>query len=106
MKLFVDDYRAAPEGWTQAWGISEAIRIIDTISLTHIALDHDIISSTETFEAVARHLALAIRSGIQRKDMVVLIHTGNSVGASVMSELLSQAGCSPIRCSPTEVEKA
>lgn len=42
MKLWVDDIRNAPEGWTRAYSITEAIRILDTIYIEEVSLDYDI----------------------------------------------------------------
>lgn len=42
MKLYVDDIRIAPEGWTQAWNAREAIGFLRTLEVTHLSLDHDL----------------------------------------------------------------
>lgn len=71
LKLFVDDWRSAPQGWHLATTISEAIRVLATQEVSHVSLDHDIhyrvydivrqesfeVSSTEeTFEPVCRFI--------------------------------------------------
>ena len=42
MKLYVDDIRIAPEGWTQAWNAREAVKFLFTREVTHLSLDHDL----------------------------------------------------------------
>ncbi len=42
MKLFVDDCRPAPEGWTLAVSITEALKILATQKVEYLSLDHDI----------------------------------------------------------------
>ena len=44
LKLFVDDYRSAPEGWHLAKTVTEAIRILSgPIPVDVVSLDHDIL---------------------------------------------------------------
>lgn len=93
MKLFVDDYRPAPPGWTWAKNVSEAIRLMDNQPIEALALDHDIKDSTETFEPVARHFAILVRAEVQQKTTPISIHTGNPVGGERMLEILTLAGC-------------
>ena len=74
IKLWVDDIRPAPEGWHWAETVTEAIRILDTAEVTELSLDHDIsykvsighgdprpFCSPETFEPVARFIAMMLR---------------------------------------------
>jgi hypothetical protein len=72
IKLYVDDKRNAPDGWHLAKTITEAIRILATVPVEEISLDHDIsyrvfdivtedfyeVDGQETFEPVVRYLAL------------------------------------------------
>lgn len=91
MKLFVDDFRECPEGWTLARTVTEAIRLIHTHQPEEISLDHDIrvcankrcANRGETFEPVARFLA-AYGYNPRR----VIFHTGNCGAAYKMAEML------------------
>ena len=42
IKLYIDDMRTAPEGWTQVWSIGEAIDFIEEhyAEITHIDFDY------------------------------------------------------------------
>jgi hypothetical protein len=42
MKVYLDDERIAPDGWVQVRWPEEAIRLLQTGSVTHISLDHDL----------------------------------------------------------------
>ena len=42
MKLYVDDIRIAPEGWTQAWNADEAVEFLETGTVAELSLDHDL----------------------------------------------------------------
>lgn len=92
MKLFVDDMRACPEGWTPAKSVTEAIRILATQDVEEVSLDHDIAcrlvggqehSSNETFEPVAYFLALDESMSIK-----IRIHTSNVAAGARMAQIL------------------
>jgi hypothetical protein len=95
-RLFVDDLRECPEGWILARTITEAIRILATVHPQIVSLDHDItfydgngvrqISSKETFEPVARYIAL------MNPRPQVFFHTGNPVGQARMERILGMGG--------------
>lgn len=42
MKVFLDDERIAPEGWVQVRWPDEAIKLLQTGTVTHLSLDHDL----------------------------------------------------------------
>lgn len=92
MKLYVDDIRACPFGWTEARTVTDAIRILATQKVEHVSLDHDIGfqgrhgADLETFEGVAWYIAL------MHKPPRVTIHTGNAPAAYRMAAILKDAG--------------
>jgi hypothetical protein len=100
MKLFVDDIRMCPDGWIPARSVTEAIRILATQFVTEVSLDHDIAcfydqhmsahhTSPETFEPVARYLALMFESEVvDRQDIKVRIHTANFEAGKKMARIL------------------
>jgi hypothetical protein len=93
VKLFVDDYRDAPEGWHLAKTITEAIRLLSGVMYWDaVSLDHDIIFregkhsfSEETFASVARYIAVMPKDRLPR---IVYIHTSNPRGANDMEDIL------------------
>lgn len=42
MKVFLDDMRTPPAGWTLVRWPSEAIRLLETGTVTDLSLDHDL----------------------------------------------------------------
>lgn len=114
IKLFVDDLRECPKGWVPARTVTEAIRILATRDVDEISLDHDIqcqhedqivedtgdetnpptifykqreYTSPETFEPVARYLAVKkYAEGI--RDTKITFHTSNPIGGKNMAEIL------------------
>lgn len=110
MNLWVDDIRPAPEGWTLAKTVTEAIRVLATQKVSEVSLDHDISHSIffngihrpypcgETFEPVAHYLHLLacawenheLYQDAKQPPESVNIHTANPVAAKKMSEILSR----------------
>ena len=95
VKLFVDDIRACPSGWHPARTVTEAIRVLATIPVKEISLDHDIQccgsydsahhASEENFEPVARYIALMLETGAKLR---VWIHTSNYTAGAKMAEII------------------
>ena len=108
MKLWVDDIRKEPKGWTRARSVTEAIRILDTFEVTEVSLDHDIsmkvsvgtkeagyseprpFASNETYEPVARFIAARYTAKFMPACFQITIHTANSVGAANMASILKR----------------
>lgn len=119
IKLFVDDIRREPEGWVRARTVTEAIRLLATQDVDEVSLDHDIScrfnlreaytggdkitpiehSSEETFEPVARYLALMKtyheyaegHCTVNHKHgwpIIVRFHTSNPTGGQKMADIL------------------
>ncbi len=42
MKVYLDDERVAPAGWTQVRWPDEAIKLLQAGAVTHFSLDHDL----------------------------------------------------------------
>lgn len=119
IKLYVDDIREAPDGWTLVTTISEAIRFIARYSesISEISLDHDIsfevrvsgvyrpFPSPDTFASVAYFIGEKYTNRNSRHDLVsalddifmknlpkITIHTSNPVGAETMEMILANYG--------------
>jgi hypothetical protein len=42
MKVFLDDVREAPDGWTRTYTPAETIKLLKTNKVTELSLDHDL----------------------------------------------------------------
>ncbi len=42
MRVFLDDERTTPDGWTRVYWPDEAIQLLDSAEVTHLSLDHDL----------------------------------------------------------------
>jgi hypothetical protein len=121
IKLYVDDLRPAPVGWTLARTITQAIRILATQDVSEVSLDHDIVfrrnrrlpDESETFEPVCRYIKLLntyfeysfqIQGGITEPPMKVYCHSGNAVAYDKYSDILGYRVI-PFACRPEALEK-
>lgn len=108
MKLFIDDIRDAPNGWTLARSISEAVNIVRRypLDITHISFDHDIsipvkvngklraCPSPDTFKVVAYVVADSICDesyGI-REDVILTTHSANPDGRREIVQIFDDIG--------------
>ena len=101
MKLYVDDIRREPRGWTLARTINSAINCIIQFSPAEISLDHDIShetrmggnllihSSDECFCAVANFIGAFYQNKTKPK---ITLHTGNPGGAVKLEHILKDWG--------------
>lgn len=105
MKLYVDDIREAPEGYTLARTISEAVVFIYNYSssIKEISLDHDIshnvrvgdtyrpFPSPETFATIAYFIGEVYKDEGSSIPKIVT-HTANPVGAEKIRDILDKYG--------------
>lgn len=123
MKLYIDDIRAAPEGWHLARTVTEAIRILAALEVAEVSIDHDIshrvmmedtahgsvvsrpYPCSETFEPVAWFLREMAKNRCLPK---ITLHSANPAGAKTMAAILADCGTVEIEvskpCNRLEIE--
>jgi len=42
MKVFLDDERTTPDGWTRVFTVEECISLLQTRTVTHLSVDNDL----------------------------------------------------------------
>jgi len=111
MKLYVDDIRKEPVGWTLAKNIGEAIKAIEMFCPDEISLDHDISHQVkvgkvsrpypcdECFCAVARYITEYYWNP-EREYPKITIHTANPDGAKNLMSILDGFEPEYIPCPP------
>ena len=96
INLYVDDIRKAPTGWHLARSVSEAIRILDTMLVQYLSVDHDKCHSEDgkkfacddTFESVVR---FALRLPKENRPKIAC-HSGNPGAYDAYQNLCEQSG--------------
>lgn len=93
MKLYVDDVRAAPEGWERASSVEAAIRMIATYTgkIDAISLDHDA-GQHQTFQPVAYFIGEKYVDKPKRQVPRIHLHTQNPSGEKHLRNILSRYG--------------
>lgn len=105
MKLYVDDLRKCPEGWTLARTNTEAIRLLATGYVEEISIDHDICTpfSGELSEPVRRRLQIGqetfqpvvyyiVAMNPEFRPKIITMHTANVGAGRLMIQLMEQHG--------------
>lgn len=105
VRLYVDDLRRCPEGWTLARTITTAINYLFNGRVDEISLDHDICfvrggdirMHKETFMPVCQALVML---DVDNRPSKVRIHTANVDAGWKMYDLLEKAGYQDITYEP------
>lgn len=118
MKLYLNDLRACPEGWTLARNIREAVRLVADNPIEEMSLDHDLgmvycrsCAFSDSDEPCFNGLGVKVcdctchveePSGLdflkwihennKWPDQKPKIHSGNTVGAMNMRNFISDFG--------------
>jgi hypothetical protein len=88
MKLYLDDERPSPPGWTQCHTAHEAIQLLETRFVTHLSLDHDL-GPPEA--GTGYDVCLWIEERVHTTSYsppIVTIHSANPVGRQKMKAAL------------------
>lgn len=89
IKLWLDDCRPAPTGWTLATTVAEAIALLRTGRVTHVSLDYHL-TGREKGHQVATFIKEEAFAG-RLPRLVWTTHTSDPDGAAHMREILSDA---------------
>ena len=92
MKLYLDDVRTPPEGWTLVSTVKDMIFLTATENPTHISLDHDLGDTDPDYTGYYFMLWLEreVFCGKYTKENfpVITFHTDNPVGRENMKRSL------------------
>lgn len=87
MRLWVDNERPAPRGWTKVSTLAEAKRHLESGAVERASLDHDL-DGTET----GHDLVEWMQSTGHWPRYKPKVHSGNIEGAIKMKRIISQSG--------------
>lgn len=95
MKVYLDDMRQTPEGWTRTYTADETIILLqkEWKSITEVSLDHDLGPGTsddneQNGEAVVAWLEEECDRRQSSPPFYVSVHSANPVGARRMRQAL------------------
>ena len=84
MKVFLDDQRPPPAGWTLVRWPDEAIALLKSGAVTHISLDHDL---GDDRRGTGYDCITWIERAVVEEDFsppIITVHTGNSAARERM----------------------
>ena len=93
MKVYLDDERATPVGWTRAYWPDEAISFLETGEVTEISLDHDL---GDDDKGTGYDVVLWIEEQVFTNDFTppkMRVHSANSSARQKMEQILSRPSC-------------
>ena len=98
MKLWIDDLRPAPPGWTRATSVEQAKvalrykggRIVEIMSLDHDA--GDFAKFGGDYIEILKWLESEVHSGARNYVPIIHIHTNNPVGRANMEAIINANG--------------
>lgn len=90
-RLWLDDLRPAPPGWTKVRSVNAAIRLLETGSVTHASLDYDLGDYAEDggdgyhiVDWMAEHEVWPAEG--------VCCHSGNPTGRALIERMIARFG--------------
>lgn len=86
MKLWIDDLREPPEGWTWAKNSIDAIRYLDTHEVEEVSFDHDLGGDDTTRPVVI------ILATFNWWPEICRVHTANPVGREYLEGMINRYG--------------
>lgn len=89
IKLWLDDCRPAPAGWTLATTIAEAVALLRTGRVTNVSLDYHL-TGREKGHEVATFIKEEAHAG-RLPRLAWTTHTSDSRGAAHMRDILEDA---------------
>jgi hypothetical protein len=92
LKVFLDDERPVPDGWTLARWPEDAIAFLQTGNVTHISLDHDL---GDDEHGTGNDVVLWIEEAVATAGFIPPVMTVHSANAS--ARLKMQAGIDSIK---------
>jgi hypothetical protein len=93
IKLWLDDLRTPPEGWTCAKTVDEAIALFEEHVVSDISLDNDLGTDAEgTPLPEGRHLALWMAENECWPTNTISVHSANPIGVQYMIGVITRYG--------------
>lgn len=84
MRVYLDDRRTAPEGWTLVKTAEEAIRLLESETVEAISLDHDLGTEKTGYDVLVRIEKILFDEQIDFRVPEIFLHTANSPGRDRM----------------------
>ena len=90
IRIWLDDVREAPAGWTRAYTAREAIALLEAGGVVEISLDHDL--GDEATCGTGNVVACWIEEAVATRGFVpptIRVHSANVVGRARMEQAIA-----------------
>lgn len=92
MKIYLDDIRDTPKGWTRTYTVEETIKYLKTGKVTELSLDHDLGQTDPLHTGYDVLLYIENQLHLINDDWfvpeVIFLHTANPIGEARMKACL------------------
>ena len=88
VNVYLDDERQTPDGWVRVYWPEDAIRIMETVKVTRISLDHDLGPDPRTGYDVLKWIEEQVYTKPDFHLPLVSIHTANPSARKKMQAAL------------------
>jgi len=88
MKVYLDDERQTPEGWTRTYNVPETIGLLQIERVTHLSLDNDLGEGEPEGHNVLTWLEQQVFYDPSFQMPIVSIHSANPVRVEYMKRVL------------------
>jgi len=91
MKIWLDDIREAPPGWTRTYTVSQTIQLLRTGQVSELSLDYDLPETDpgHTGDEVLEWLKIRLAQG-KLPAPVIHVHSINPYGSGKMAYLIGR----------------
>ena len=86
MKIYLDDERPTPSGWTPARWPEEVIALLESGGVTHVSLDHDL---GDDERGTGYEIVLWVENAVVTRGFVPPILTVHSANSSAKLKMLA-----------------
>jgi len=88
MKVYLDDERATPDGWTRTYTVAETIGLLQIAEVSHLSLDNDLGEGEPEGHTVLTWLEQQVFYDPSFPMPIVSIHSANPVRVAYMKRVL------------------
>jgi hypothetical protein len=88
MRIYMDDARTTPEGWTRTYTVEETIAFLDTRLVTHLSLDNDLGEGQQEGYKVLDWLEEQVFTDMSFPVPEVTVHSSNASRVEYMHRAL------------------
>ena len=92
MKIYLDDIRKEPDGWTRTYTVEETIDALITGKVTHLSLDNDLGEGLLEGYKVLDYLEELVHYNPEFPIPDITIHSSNGVRVKYMQTIIEKLG--------------